>query len=815
MTQTATLKTAVSPAKSPASPPAQTYDELFERGDYYTVVNGVLPLVGSGPTGLHAAMLACKSYVALGLIDAAREIITHPTSPLSQMHEFQSLLPRLTEIPGSKISWATLTDRFEKNLSTLLSRHPHLAVHESTFRGIPDWLELHRCRDGNLQVMQRDDAAQGRWLPGLLDLRRLSAEIAIPNEGKQLTCPPYLITGDHFGCLFKRVFDSSNRLFLTYSPWIYLIEPDPASLGLCLYTEESVDKWCHDRVIIHAGPRCVEDFAATCRANLEQCLPDSCLHTPFAHRPVLDDLIAAIHSINREQGEALKDSRKAAHSHYDSVPANYWASRYDPSDCDGVQKPLRVLGITSRFTTVLQYSMRDLKAAFQRAGHTFDLLIEPTDADQHTQLAMARAVEKSRPDLIFLIDHHRHEYGSLFPQSVPYVCWIQDMLPNITTSSAADRMGPRDFFIAADPAELTRSYNYPADRGMCWTLATNHRLFSSEPLPESELAPYRCDFSFVSNQSMTPAAFHQAYSGRHGIPAANRRVLDYLFQRVQKINVETPEKAGGLVAGSLIADMERDLGVAPTSIEHRNNICRTYIHPLSELFFRQTTLEWIADFCDRTGKSLSLYGNGWESHPRFARYTRGAIQNGTALRALYQASAISLQIIGSGAIHQRLLDGLAAGGFFLIRGTPIDTIQHACRRLVEFFEQGRLKTGSPIAASDAELCAVLEDLRPLLGARDHKSPLVLGNDELNMVQSALASRDRRFASAVFPTEYPKVVFSSRNEFEASADRYLSDAGCRHSIAASMRTVVESSFTYDALVSDIGTFLGNHFATLRA
>jgi hypothetical protein len=761
-------------------------------------------------------MLACKSYVALGLIDAAREIITHPTSPLSQMPEFQSLLPRLNEIPGSKISWASLTDRFEKNLTALLTRHPHLREFEASFRSIPDWLELHRCRDGNLQVIQRDDAGYGRWLPGLLDLRRLSAEIAIPNEGKQLTCPPYLITGDHFGCLFKRVFDSSEKLFLTYSPWIYIIEPDPASLGLCLFVEESVDKWCHERVIIHAGGRCVEDFAATCRANLTRCLPDSCLHTPFAHRPVLDDLIATIQTINREHGEALNASLKAAQSHYDSMPPDYWASRYAPGNCAGVSQPLRVLGITSRFTTVLQYSMRDLKAAFERAGHTFDLLIEPTNADQHTQLAMARAVEESRPDLVFLIDHHRHEYGALFPKSVPYVCWIQDMLPNITTSAAADRMGARDFFIAADPAELARCYAYPADRGMCWTLATNHRLFSAEPLPDSELAPYRCDFSFVSNQSMTPAAFHQAYSGRHGIPSANRRVLDYLFQRVQQINLETPENAGGLVAGSLIADMERDLGVAPTSIEHRNNICRTYIHPLSELFFRQTTLEWIADYCDRSGKSLQLYGNGWESHPRFARYAKGAIQNGPALRALYQASEISLQIIGSGAIHQRLLDGLAAGGFFLIRRTPIDSIHQPCRQLVQLVEQSGSPIGKPISTtSNPELCAAIENLRPLLGARDSRSPLVLSSEELDMVQSALASSARRFASAVFPADYPRIVFGSREEFETSADRYLSDAALRRNIATTMRTVVENSFTYDAIVSDIGPFLGRHLGELRA
>ena len=811
MNQTTTLKTQISPAPAAPQPAAQTYDELFERGDYYTVVNGVAPLIGSGPTGVHAAMLACKSYVALGLIDPAREIITHPTSPLSQMPQFQELLPRLSEMPGSRIEWATLSDRFEQNLRRLIERHPHLREHEKSFRSIPEWIELHRCRDGNLQVLQRGEGKLGTWLPGLLDLRRLRDAFQPRADDKRLSCPPYLITGDHLGSLFRKVFDASHRIFLTFSPWVYLVEPDPASLGLCLYTEESIESWCHNRVIIHIGPNCVGDFAASCRANLQRCLPDACIHSPFAHRPVLDELISTIQAVGRDHSDAAKISMKAAQDHCAGLPSDYWQKRYGEA---AARPPLRILGITSRFTTVLQYSMRDLKAAFERAGHTFDLLIEPTDFDQHTPLAMARAVEENRPDLVFLIDHHRQEYNKLFPEQIPFVCWIQDLLPNLTTETAARALGPRDFYIAQDPAELARHYRYPPDRGLPWTLATNDRLFSADPLSENELAPLRCDFSFVSNQSTTPEAFHRQYVTGNKLDDASRGVLDYLFERVRDINLNSPEQAGSIVAGILMDDLRRDRGLAASSVEHRNRICRTYIHPLAELFFRQTTLEWIADFCDRTGRSLHLYGNGWESHPRFLNYARGVIPNGPPLRALYQASTINLQIIGSGAIHQRLLDGLASGGFFLIRETPIDRLAEKCQRLVTLVEQGDLRIDEPVSPS-SDAASALSELQVLLGARPFEAEIKLCREDFEMVRATLASSERRFAAAVFAAEYPAVSFCARGEFEKAAGRFLADASARKTISSSMRQIVCNRYAYDALVADLLAFLSRHIADSRA
>lgn len=810
MTQTATLKTAVSPVPTPAEPPPQTYDEIFDRGEYYTVVNGVLPLVGPGQVGLHAAMLACKSYVALGLTDPARELITHAASPLSQMPQFTDLLPRLSEMPGSRVPWESLSQRFEQNLRRLIEHHPHLSEHEETFRSIPQWLELHRCRDGNLQLMRREDGALGRWLPGLLDLRRLSSEIKLPNEGSKLACPPFMVTGDHLGHLFRRVFDSTNQLFLGFSPWVYLIEPDPASLGICLYTEESIENWCQSRVVIHAGSRCVEEFTATCRAHLERCLPDSCIHSAFAHRPVLEGLIQAIQTISRENADALTRSRQAAQDTCAALPTDYWSQRFaalnNPSYTGKEHEPLRVLGITSRFTTVLQYSMRDLKTAFEKAGHTFDLLIEPTTADQHTQLAIARAVEKTRPDLIFLIDHHRQEYINLFPEQIPFVCWIQDALPNLVNAEAGSKLGRRDFYVCGELDEYIRHYNYPASQGMIWSAATSEVTYRNDPIPESELARHRCDFSYVSNQSQLPEDFHEDAMKRIAVNQSGRTLFNCIFNLVRADMESHPRQAIGRPATAILARATQDCGIKPGNVHIEANIRRFYIHPLMELLFRQQALDWVASYCERSGRHLHIYGRGWEKHPRFARYARGVAESGEHLRAIYQATAINLQIIGSGAIHPRLLDGLAAGGFFMIRRTPFDCLQGPVSRLLSVVDRCGITADEVYQENEQpEFAGALRALHEFETGETGPETISIKAAPLARYREMKQSGFHRNAASIF-ADYEEVAFDDAAALFRGADRFLNSPDQRKSLAESFHPVVMERFTYSAFVNDLLRFL---------
>ncbi|RIK67249.1 MAG: hypothetical protein DCC65_06765 [Planctomycetota bacterium] len=783
--------------------PARSVDELFAAGHHYGVLQAVLPMISAHggaigePERIHAALLGVKSYVALGLIGPALELLSGTFSPLAAVPEFEPLRRQLAAMPTGQIPWVRLSERFERNAARLYAARPELREYDEAFRAAARGREVFWAADGNVHISERGDGGARRWLSALCDHAGVLAAVRLPHDPKTLFCPPYAITGDYLGGLFRRVFDATAGLFMTFAPRVYVVEAEPEAIGLCLYVEEDVARWCHERVSVFTGGEAAARLEAHLLAHPDRSPPEYCLRLPYASTDRSGEVIGSIRRCTSAGLARAGAAMERMKEKYSGLDARAWGARL------GDGRPLRILGITSRFTTVLQYSMRDVKAAFERLGHAFEIYMEPTEYDLPTAPGMAECIERARPDMLFVIDHHRREYAQTMPADVPFVCWVQDALPNLTSREAGRSLGPLDFFISADPDELVRCYGYPRERGLGWSLATNARLFSAEPVSEERLAAYRCDFSFVSNQSTVPEAFHREYVAASGGGPSGRVVYEYLYERLRELSEKRGGGDGSIVAGELIADLERDTGLAPSSAGRRDHLCRTYIHPLSELFFRQRTLEWVADFCDRTGRVLHLYGHGWEKHPRFARYSRGVIENGEPLRGLYQASRINLQIIGSGAVHQRLLDGLAAGGFFLVRAAAVDRVHEACARVLGLVDAGMLEPGrSYEIAAHPDVAAAICDVTVLVGVRPRGTTIALSEEDVATVRSAFEQRGRRFAGAVFGEDYDRVWFADRARFEALAERYLPDADARRAAAAPMREMVLSRFTYDALARDL-------------
>ncbi|MCH7994426.1 MAG: hypothetical protein IIB57_08275, partial [Planctomycetes bacterium] len=390
-------------------------------------------------------------------------------------------------------------------------------------------------------------------------------------------------------------------------------------------------------------------------------------------------------------------------------------------------------------------------------------------------------------------------------------CWIQDQLPNLNCKEAGRSHGPLDFYIAPGTEHLVRSYEYPQGQGMAWTMATNERLFSADPMPESQLAAHRCDISFVSNQSRPPRVFHEEFVRTRSCAADVERLLEYLYESIMRRIAEQPKTAGCRSAKSLLEQAQRDLGIRGGSPEVLDAIAQQYIFPLTELAYRQATLEWAADYCDRTGRSLHLYGNGWSDHPRFSRYDRGFAENGQQLRAIYQASRINLQITTYGAVHQRLLDGLAAGGFFLIRYCPTDVIHNLVPRLLRLVDECDIVADRVYQTEDLpELADAWLEWRTLHGEDTGGSSLQIPEESLFRLR-ALASNGFRHVAGAHFERYGEVAFADATGFTAMVDRFLNNEDDRRELVSSMRPVVIDKFTYAAFVKDLLAFLQSRLA----
>lgn len=787
------------------TPPPHTASTA--RNQEYALLNEALAALPAQSDAVHQAVL---SFARIGLYGPARDLITDARWGLLQRDEYRALIKQLEHAPTGRVEWSSLAQRFEDNCRKLLTARPHLAAWEQTWRKLPERAALYRSLDGNHHLLMRGEDGVLRGPAPLLDVRGVLDGLKLPHGAHAHTCPPYALCDDRFGALLSRVFALTRRMLHGFSPRLYALEGDAGALGAALYFLEDIEPLCHERVELLIGPDCVERFTALLDGAPQRDLPQHVLGLPAAG-DLQTRVLAALGDISSRRAATATSHLVAARQWYANKTALDWAERFAAAQ----REPLRVLGLTSRFTTVLQYVMRDLRAAFERKGHRFHTLIESTDHDLLTPLEITRTVNEFRPDLVIAIDHTRAGQNGLIPERVPFVCWAQDALPHLMTPRAGESMNDLEFFIAPELHQFVTTYRYPAERGLAWTLATDAALYSADPLPEIDLAPHRCDVSYVSNQSQTPEAFVADYLARSMNHDKGRILCEWLWRRIES---QVRGGASPPSATLLLPEAREATGIAPSDAAAADLLARTFIHPLSELIFRQSTLEWVAAYCEQTGRTLRLYGLGWESHPRLGRYACGVARNGAMLRAVYQASRVNLQVIGSGAVHQRLLDGLAAGGFFLIRACPLDRLHEPVTALLDEVDRLGLSGDATFSPSDHPVLAAalakaryLRGLAPMPPGGDSKPPDVLRitSEELAHYRDLASSGYRRVAGAVF-ADYASVSFSGREELHARLGRFLESPQSRTAVANRMREVVLQRFTYDSLVGAFMNLLARYF-----
>ncbi len=172
--------------------------------------------------------------------------------------------------------------------------------------------------------------------------------------------------------------------------------------------------------------------------------------------------IAAIDSQLRKTLVELVELDRELAKKIDAIYADVTPSKLADLFGANPPRPPRILLVTSRFTTVLQYSTADAADAFAKLGWETRTLVEPEAYHSLRKSAMRHAIADFRPDLVLVIDHLRHEYDDVFPANLPFACWIQDHLPNLCNAKAGESIGTRDFVLTAIGTHFVQKHRYPA-----------------------------------------------------------------------------------------------------------------------------------------------------------------------------------------------------------------------------------------------------------------------------------------------------------------------------------------------------------------
>jgi hypothetical protein len=410
----------------------------------------------------------------------------------------------------------------------------------------------------------------------------------------------------------------------------------------------------------------------------------------------------------------------------------------------------------------------------------------------------------------------RFEFGDNKPANIPYVCWVQDHMDQLCTPQAGQSVGPLDLVVCHSPHVMASLHGYPLERMIGTNNLTDAATYSNEPLPEGELRPHRCDVSFASHGSGTPEQLAEEIAA--GGPATFRAFLEIFLRLVRsRLDRDPWVNSQDLVNLMLQAELESKHPAMTPEVR------RTRIYPqlarIHDRVFRHQAIEWTANWARSRDRRFRLYGQGWDRHAKFGPFAAGHAASGRDMRAVYQASAISLQVNGYSSLHQRLLDGVAAGGFLLSRLNPADFIRRPFVAIQACIREGRFATLAQLldhrqrdAAFDSA-CAEAERLTSVciraVGDRRrdaHVAALRAGNmiadlltdeglfgvlKELRLIPTRVAADLPGFAAT---------AFGSEPQLHALLDRYVDDPAARSGMARPMRESVIVNDTYDGLVS---------------
>jgi hypothetical protein len=678
------------------------------------------------------------------------------------------------------LSWqpiSSLENQFSANLDAMKLTHP-LVVEQ--LRGCAPTMAYSFVAEPGMLRLGKMGANGIEQLPN--PLPPMSARDVVRKICPSGKCgEPLMVAGLDQGWLWDAIarLECSTSSTPGHRPPLYFLARDIERLWVVLHVHDWTTIFNDPRVQLFVGADAVEQCRTSMIANPNLPWSKLCVTVDSAIWPAgvsVDSLWQAAHQAANERMRMLTAD---VESLYAGLDAKTIARSIRGQH-------LRVMGITSRFTTFLKHSMADWLEAFDAMGHETRTIIEQADHEVLNPLAFAEEITNFKPDLLLLIDHYRGEITGL-PRQIPCVMWVQDQLPNIFSTRAGAAQGPRDYCVGFGRLELRDRCGYPESRFLPAPVGVNQNRFRPRELSKSEMEKYGCDMSFVSHAS-APATVLLSEQLRQTDEMGRKLLLD-VFEQMRAIYDDG--KAIGhasfirraINAATLRLRVNLD---APS----QQSLFDFFNQKINNALFRHQALTWAADL----GINLHLYGRGWEQHPRFRQYARGIACNQNELATIYQASKINLQLTPTGAVHQRLLDGLSAGGFFLMRYCPGDLADRIHQPMWEWCQQRNITSHEQfLEQADDQVTNWLREFAQLMGVE-------LTSYAMDIVAHLRLSADSGFArsaGSIWP-EYDEINFDSPEILAQLANRFLTNDAARREITASMRDVVNRRFTYRAI-----------------
>ncbi|MFG0327111.1 MAG: hypothetical protein ACF8SC_07590 [Phycisphaerales bacterium JB037] len=575
------------------------------------------------------------------------------------------------------------------------ARRRALPLEEVSARDLLARTDLFAAADANLVWRVRPDSGETGDRRGLVGLRGLHdaradakriAEALAGQVRDHATRPPIVLEGPcpPWALLEARratpTGPDGRRSRLT------VLSRDAEATLLALAMADLRGVLDDDRVEWFVGPDAADRFEASLRARSSFLSDGPIIRLPSVEQPIEPDPASILRAVREARARVEAHDRAAVDASYADRNGAHWADRFARA-LSGDADPLRVLIPTCRYSTYIRHASADLARAIERAGHRARILAEPDDTSPLTPAAYLEAFRAFEPDLVVLINYPRASVGrDLIPDSVPFVCWVQDPMPHLFDDALGRAHTDLDFICGLTFAPLFTEHGYPIDRALPLPVVADATKFHAEPIDADTRRRFACHIAFVTHHSETPEAMFDRLRRESGASGAVDRVITRLWEELPTIVSRAHRDDHRRAITATLARLTKEHLGEPDRARAAAMIERHIALPLFDRLFRHQSLAWAHELCLERGWTLRLYGRGWDRHPTLARWAQPPIEHGEPLRAAYQAATVNLQVNATTMAHQRVFECALSGGIpacRLYRAAIEDLRRRALARAIE------------------------------------------------------------------------------------------------------------------------------------
>jgi hypothetical protein len=264
-------------------------------------------------------------------------------------------------------------------------------------------------------------------------------------------------------------------------------------------------------------------------------------------------------------------------------------------------KPLRVMIVSSRLTTVMQYNSRDLANGFRKNGCEVLFLIEEDEREILDQLQFTKKQSEFAPHILVHINHIYNE--NLHPDTF-IVSWWQDTMPEIANGKQI-LWRKRDLIYSIDEKidtflQQTGVKNI-LRQGFCY----DEEIFNNQHIKrKNKVVIIASSYRYFLTDS----------------PQA-KKLVDQLVAHFT---------AGKSMTEEYLTKFSQSSGFTKDQILFRY---WSYV-------VRDISVEWLCELADKI--EVEVYGRYWDKNPIVNPFYKGELPHGTAVADIYNSALYTL-----------------------------------------------------------------------------------------------------------------------------------------------------------------------------